>query len=1063
VGLFVGMAVIAGIVQAQQQGFRVQIAEDASFRAPSGWIAAEPAYRNATQLTKVRGEGSKTERIAHLLVTSEVHPSHDAAIARLRDIAAESTATVKATTIAGWPAIERQVVVELPRTERDELVQKHHDVEPARGIAVTVAVAVDTLVVRFEGATFSQRDKASADEMRSTASTLIAGVRADPNRTKAEVVNLQKTARPTPSRKNGGAREPGRGAAAAPSSASGGATPAAALLTLPGGGGGGGPAAVSAQVQNGVGELEVAVTNGGKDVVIAANSGWSRSHDGGVSFTFGGPTPGTFPRDGDPSLAVGQSGNIYYAFIGFPDGSAGAGGVTGCTDSVARSTDGGATFPFLSHAVFCPFTSSSLCFPDQEHIGADRVNAPTGDQLYVVWRQFSPAGSPANCGQIGSGFVTPSIVCSSDGGANWSAPTAIGAGDRPRVAVGRDGAVYVTYRAGASVMLRRFSSCGAGLVPQPPVTVDSGATEVACPMAGLDRCNSFSSPTVAPDDQDANHLYLGYAVNTSAANDNVIVRQSTDGGATWSPPATLNSGVTARRFMPWMCSVCGTVQAGWYDRRASTPGAVDRTDYFRGSASRVGGTLQTGSELNLTNAPDPQCATGWPCSVDAPGGSELCNAQPQLGGRCRTSTGGSNTPCDFSSTSCPAGETCRALGGCPKYGDYNGIACGFGRVYTAWASATPPAGTTGTGIGLRIFSNVGVACPMPEIQVPGGVHLGTACVGSTSTGTLAICNTGTADLVVSAISSSNPRFSVATPSAGYPVTISHDFCFPFQALFNVAAMGSQSANLTIASNDPDTPNTVVTVDGSGAEPDIRVTGSTDFGVASAWRPNEKTLAVCNAGGCDLSVTTASLGCADFGLINNPFPATVSHGSCLDLVIGFRPLLPGERTCALTVASSDPDTPVVSRTLTARTPAFLSLHAGLANPYGSLSGQARQGSTFNLDFVYPVQPHTAWDVRLGFTRFDGRAGYPDTRLESLNANAKYTFSPTAPVRVFLNGGPGLYHFDPGTFEGGLNLGLGINVPAGPRFVIEATYNYHWVVTASPILRYDQVQAGVLVSF
>ena len=68
-----------------------------------------------------------------------------------------------------------------------------------------------------------------------------------------------------------------------------------------------------------------------------------------------------------------------------------------------------------------------------------------------------------------------------------------------------------------------------------------------------------------------------------------------------------------------------------------------------------------------------------------------------------------------------------------------------------------------------------------------------------------------------------------------------------------------------------------------------------------------------------------------------------------------------------------------------------------------------------------------------------------------------------MRLFVNGGVGAYHFDPGNFEGGGNLGLGLNVPAGPRFAIEATYNYHWVFTASPTLRFSQFQAGVLFSF
>ena len=353
--------------------------------------------------------------------------------------------------------------------------------------------------------------------------------------------------------------------------------------------------------------------------------------------------------------------------------------------------------------------------------------------------------------------------------------------------------------------------------------------------------------------------------------------------------------------------------------------------------------------------------------------------------------------------------------------------------------------------------------PRPHIQVPSSLDWGQVCSGSTSYQTLNVCNTGIDDLIVDPITSSNPRFRVATPSAGYPVTISHDFCFPFQARFDPLAAGPQSGTLTVRSNDPDRPESLVTVAGVGAVGDVRVTGSTDFGVASAWSPNERTVAVCNSGPCTLRAFSATIDCADFTLLGNPLPANLEDGACLDLLVGFTPQRPGRKTCHLTVESADADTPLVTRTLTSRTTAALSLHAGLANPHGALSGVAKQGSTFNLDFVYPVQPRWAWDARLGFTRLDGRAGNPDTRIWTLSANARYILNPGMPVRVFLNGGPGAYHFDPGSFEGGANLGLGVNVPAGPRISIEATYNHHWVLTASPTLRYDQVQAGFLVSF
>ncbi len=356
-----------------------------------------------------------------------------------------------------------------------------------------------------------------------------------------------------------------------------------------------------------------------------------------------------------------------------------------------------------------------------------------------------------------------------------------------------------------------------------------------------------------------------------------------------------------------------------------------------------------------------------------------------------------------------------------------------------------------------------LAPPAPQIQVPGPLDLGDVCVGSVGAATLDVCNTGKADLIVYGVASSDPEFSVTAPLAGYPVTISPDFCFPFQARFAPGAPGPDSATLTISSNDPNNPLFDVDAAGNGTEQNVVVTGSGDFGVTSAWTPAEETFTVCNLGACDLDVTGAAINCTDFTLIGNPFPATIPAGACVDLVVGFTPALPGPKSCQLTVTSDDPDTPVVARTLTARTPPRFSLHAGLVDPNGALAAIADQGSTLNLDFVYPFTTQLAWDVRLGYSRFDGQPGLPDVGVGNLAANIKFTVNPAAPVRFFLNGGLGIYHFDPGSFEGGGNLGLGLNVPVGPRFDFEATYNYHNAFTAAPNREFNQFQLGFLVSF
>jgi hypothetical protein len=85
--------------------------------------------------------------------------------------------------------------------------------------------------------------------------------------------------------------------------------------------------------------------------------------------------------------------------------------------------------------------------------------------------------------------------------------------------------------------------------------------------------------------------------------------------------------------------------------------------------------------------------------------SESCTVQPQLAGSCQTSTGGgSHNRCDFSDDGCPVGESCQTGGGCPKYGDYNGLACAGDYITAAWTSATAPAGLP-PAVGLDVFSS----------------------------------------------------------------------------------------------------------------------------------------------------------------------------------------------------------------------------------------------------------------------------------------------------------------------------------------------------------------------
>jgi len=599
---------------------------------------------------------------ASMLIVIEPRRSHEEAVRRLEEIASERPEDVRKVVIDGWPAIDRTYRAPMPLPG---------ETDPRIGTPLTLfhttAIASGSTVVRCETTLQPDADPKIADEAAAIGRTYHGPQPGDAGRAESELnqlrVRLPKAEFATPDVLRAPATAMRQGRASA---------------------------GTAVNVQAGLGELEVVSSLNGANVVVAVNSGFSFSANSGASWMFGGGTPcNQTVCDGDPSVALGNSGAFYYAWIGGPSG-----GQLG--DGISRSTDNGQTFPFRAMAVNCPGTSACVS-ADQEHIAADRVNAgASGDRVYNVWRNFT------------STSLSVRIVCSSDGAATWGTQQVVGAGDFPRVSVGGDGSVYVAFASGGNLMLNKYAPCDASnnlaqVMGWPITAVTSAAfANVVCPVPGLDRCNGrniLSSPRVAVDDLDPNHLYYVYATSTGAGNEDIIVRDSVDAGQTFPRAVRVNANVTGRRFMPWISSFGGVATVSWYDRRTATAASNDNTRFFIGTAKPNGGTLVALGETDLSGNDDHECST-WPCATNAPSDATSCSAQPQLAGRC--SIGGA--PCDFN-LGCGANGTCNFARGCPKYGDYNGNAAMGGRLFSAWASAVAPVGATAPGAGINVYTS----------------------------------------------------------------------------------------------------------------------------------------------------------------------------------------------------------------------------------------------------------------------------------------------------------------------------------------------------------------------
>jgi hypothetical protein len=663
----------------------------ATIRHSDAWIESGVQYANAEELVRLgrnaHGSIVPESRLARMLITTEKRTTSTDAIKRLQEIGSSREASAHFYAIAGWPAVEIQFEEPLP--QRDARGNEEGD-EDIRGPApivkrAIVAIAVDSELVQFDISLAPDVGQAILVEAIQIARSFDFPTKDSPEDLRRALEDLRKGVYLRPFEFAGVSDQPPvRGAA---------------VVGAP----------VGVEPRAGQGELEVAADANAQTIVIASNVGLDRSINQGNSFA--SANPGQFGAPNDPTVTRAFSGNFYLGTIAFPSGTPQQLNVAGCTNAVSRSVNNGADFDLQGYSARCPTSGFGTCFPDQPHIAGDTfTSGPAGavfDQLYAVWRNFTPVGNaPPSCTRIRQGFVTTSISCSQDNGVNWTLPAVVqGAGDHPRVSVGQDGRVYVVSSNGKQILVHRFASCANGLTLDPvfPVVPAANIVEPPCPMPGLDRCdgNLLASPTIAPDPADPNHIFLTFARNDGSAGDQVITLESSNRGESFSHCSQVNGGPSARRFMPWSCSVNGLSYAGWYDRRAATIiGALDDlTEYYVGSAGFT-------SDLNLSNNPDPQCASGWPFGVDNPNDSESCTVQPQAAGFCLTSMGtGSNQRCDFSTPNCPSGETCRGGPGAPKYGDYNGITCAANRVIAAWASATAPQGLpTATSIG--IYSSV---------------------------------------------------------------------------------------------------------------------------------------------------------------------------------------------------------------------------------------------------------------------------------------------------------------------------------------------------------------------
>ncbi|HZX96738.1 MAG TPA: sialidase family protein [Myxococcales bacterium] len=331
---------------------------------------------------------------------------------------------------------------------------------------------------------------------------------------------------------------------------------------------------------------------------------------GGVDLPLPDPIGNNGIRFGsDPTLAFDSSGNLFYGYIVVFFGS--GNGVNGTQMAVARSTDGGKTYPQVT---FFAFNGGSDHFNDKPMITADTSAAsPFRDNVYLAWDAAS--GGSASGGGI-------RVARSSDHGKTFSVnraddPSGPGRSIGTTITTGPSGQVYLAWNDIAANAITFNSSLDGGATWGTPhvLATKTAVFDLGIPAESFRRALVY--PACAADISSGAHrgrISCSWMDLNAAGNSDILASVSDDGGATWSAPAPVAERLgNVDRFNHWLATdpVTGQVAVSYYDTRNDTTGQRFMTDVFlsRGDGRSFGPSVR----VSDVSSNEHDCDGLFPC------------------------------------------------------------------------------------------------------------------------------------------------------------------------------------------------------------------------------------------------------------------------------------------------------------------------------------------------------------------------------------------------------------------------------------------------------------------
>jgi hypothetical protein len=342
-------------------------------------------------------------------------------------------------------------------------------------------------------------------------------------------------------------------------------------------------------------------------------AGYYRSTDGGSSWSdslvpgypkdnspagLASPAHGRCAAAGDPTQAFDTQGRVFYGFICFNRAQP----VNGSTYVATYDQDGAHYVRTVLIDSGTPSANFAGLFQDKINVTVDQTAGSRSGYVYVAWAKYS-------------GYAANNVILfsrSTDHGQTFSRPIRITPGLAQEqfadLAVGPDGAVYLTFRTYASpsptfhaIWLVKSTDGGvswgaprlvARITPFDSAQFgadDCGDGPIAC-TTGLTYSRFASLSAVAAD---ATGVHVVWSAENASGQARIYVRNSPD-GLTWPGAATtLDSTPVGHQYFPDVASAGGLITVVFYDSRADASYSPSLPPGDTAAGTNSGGAVDT--------------------------------------------------------------------------------------------------------------------------------------------------------------------------------------------------------------------------------------------------------------------------------------------------------------------------------------------------------------------------------------------------------------------------------------------------------------------------------------